>query len=280
MSDMKILVIGGTGYIGTSLVKELNRRNHKITCMIRSDTKNKTQNFEYLTADLNDKKSLTNKLKKFDFIVDLAAVVRTIKKRKYKENVICTNNLVNAMIDQNIKKIVFFSTQKVHLRNKGPYAMSKWNAEKIVRNSHLKWLIVRPNYVYSVDKNNDFYRITKLASLFRIAPVIGNGNNKIQPVFREDLAKIVADEIENFNDNKIIEISGKKTVTITQAVSIITKSLGKKIIILHLPVFMLRPIKNLIPFDLDGYSEDMISRNRTKYGVSDFFTDLNKIIRL
>ena len=67
-----------------------------------------------------------------------------------------------------IKKIIHFSTQNVNLKEKGPYSKSKEAAEAILGASNLDYLMIRPNYVYSIDKANDFYKLAVLISKFRI----------------------------------------------------------------------------------------------------------------
>lgn len=277
MANKRILVVGGAGYIGRALVRKLTG-SFEVVLLDRK--KPIGEGPEFIVCDLLDRQNLFRKVEGFDIVVNLASVVRTVRKRKYKENLAGLSNLIWAMEKRKMKKMVYFSTQNVNLSDKGPYAKSKEDAEKILKNSNLDYMIIRPNYVYEIGKNNYFYKIIKSISQFDIALVVGPGENRIQPVLREDLVNIVFDLVKNFKPKSVFEISGKETVTINQVVRRISKSLKKKPLVIHLPIKAAGLFNFLIPFDLEGFAEDRVSENPYKgYQFSSFYDNLDKIIR-
>lgn len=290
MENKRILVIGGTGFIGMSLVQKLINSNYNVTLLVKKDifSKNIPSNralapttCKYFFGDLLDKDSLMKNINNFDLIINLAAIIRTLNKKRYKENIQSIKNLIEVLDEKKIKKLIYFSTQSVNLKEKGPYSKSKEVAEKMVRDSNLDYLIIRPNYVYGIDKFNDFYRLAYFIYHFHLAPIIGNGNYKIQPTFKDDLVNIVFKFIGNFKNKSIIEISGKETTSINEIVETIKENLKIKPIIFHIPVTLLRLFRNFIPFDIDGYTEDRISQNPySDYNFSLFSDNLKKILKL
>lgn len=279
----KVLVIGGTGYIGTPLVKKLKKEGYDLTLLVR-DKKDFREEFagcRYFVADLLDKKSLEKSIKDFDLVINLAAVIRALDKKKYQENILGMKNLIEIMENKGIKRMIFFSTQNVNLRRKGPYAKSKEEAEKILLSSKLDYMIIRPNYVYGVDRFNDFFRMTQIARKFRILPLIGKGNYKIQPILKEDLIEIVFNFVENFQAKSIVEISGPESISIKEIGKLAKECLKSNCVIVSAPVFLFKILKNFIPFDVDGYTEDRISKKPfSKYKFSSFRENLKKIIDL
>lgn len=283
----KILIIGGTGYIGTPLVKKLKDAGYEITLLVRdkADFRNEFSGCEYFVADLLNKKSLENNIKNFgpvfDLVINLAAIIRTLDKKKYQENVLGMKNLVDTLEEGGVNKLIYFSTQSVNLKQKGPYAKSKEEAEKILLSSNLDYMIIRPNYVYGIDEFNDFFRMAQIAKKFLILPIVGGGNYKIQPVLKEDLIEIVFNFIENFQAKSIVEISGPESISIREIGKLAKECLKSKCFVVSAPVLPLKIFKNFIPFDVEGYTEDRISKNPfLSYKFSSFRENLKKIINL
>ncbi|MCX9074644.1 MAG: NAD(P)H-binding protein [Candidatus Methanoperedens sp.] len=281
MENKRILVIGGTGYIGTSLVKKLNDSNYDVTLLVRNGhLLNESNKCKYFIGNLLDKESLIEKINDFDLIINLASVVRTINKKKYTDNIIGLKNLIDVMEKKKIKRMIYFSTQNVNLKDKGYYSESKEICEKLLIGSNLEYIIIRPNYVYGIDKNNDFYRMAVFIAYSHIAPIIGNGNYKIQPVLKEDLANSTLEIITEFKSGSIIEVSGNETISIKEIIRLIGKDLKVNPLMLHIPIKLLKIFDRFIPFDVDGFTEDRISASPLKCQFSSFSDNLKKILSL
>lgn len=267
MENKRILVIGGGGYIGRELVKELQVGNFDVTVLTRQD------------CDLLNKECLRGKVKNFDIVVNLASVVRALNKNKYAENLAGLTNLVDVLKENNINKLVYFSTQNVNLSSKGSYAKSKLDCENLLKNCGLSCIIIRPNLVYGIDRKNDFFRLAYIISRFKVAPVIGSGENKIQPILNSDLAKITINLINNFTGGSIVEISGEETVSMNEIVSHICGKLKKNPLKIHIPISVLKVFKWTMPLDVGGSDESRISKNSIK-GETSFFNNLDLILCL
>ncbi len=120
---MKILVIGGAGYIGSHIVKLLKTTNHKIEILdnISTGYKENTQGLKLHLCDLSNTSKLHDilALNKFDSIMHFAGSINVsesfVNPRKYYENnLINTINLLNCMVDLNIENIIFSSSAAVY----------------------------------------------------------------------------------------------------------------------------------------------------------------------
>lgn len=283
MDTQRILVIGGTGYIGTPLVKKMISHNYDLTLLIRkkNDFRSEFKGSKYFIADLLNKNSLIKNINNFDLVIDLAAVIRTINKNRYQENVRGVKNLIEVLEEKKVKRVIYFSTQNVNLKNKGPYGKSKEVSEKLIRESNLDFMIIRPNYVYGIDKHSDFYKMALFALITHIVPIIGSGDYKIQPVLKDDLVNIVFNLINSFKSKSIIEISGNETVSINEVAELIKENLKIKTLTFHIPINILRLFKRFVPFDVDGYTEDRVSQNPfSEYNFSSFQNNLKEILKL
>jgi|SRR3989344_643314 len=277
MENKRVLVIGGFGYIGKEILPKLLENNYDTTVISR--TKIDT-NYKVLFGDLLNKSFLLENIKNFDVIIYLAAVVRSYKKSKYKENLIGLFNLLDVMKINKINKIIYFSTQNVYLDKTGYYGNSKKECENLLINNNLAYTIIRPNYVYGIDKENDFYKLFRLIKTFRICPIIGSGSNKFQPVNKNDVADITILALKNFKDKQIIDISGKYDATINKIIEFMLKEANIKCLKIYIPLKILKLFKYFIPFDIDGFDKDRVSLSRNKKDIKhDLFEDLRAIIK-
>jgi len=279
MENQRILVIGGNGYIGRGLVKKLKLNNFDVTVLLRKNIPGYES--KNIVGDLLDKACLLKKVRNFDLVVNLASIIRTVHKGRYQENILGLRNVIDAMGANSIKRIIYLSTQNVNLAGKGYYAASKVLCEKILKKTNLDYVIIRPSIVYGIDKQNDFYRLVSLIDKWRVAPIIGSGENKMQPVLKDDLVNVIILAAKNFNKNQIIEVNGKDTVSMNQIIDYISRSLKVAPIKIHAPLAILKIFKKFIPFDIDGYTEDRISRNCAENkAFSSFFDNLDAMISL
>ena len=119
---MKILVVGGAGYIGSHMVKQLSLSNHEVITLdnLSCGYKDAVKYGELVVGDLGDKKVL-NKLfsaHKFDAVMHFAAFIEVGESvinpaKYYQNNVSNTQVLLDAMIEHEIKYFIFSSTAAI-----------------------------------------------------------------------------------------------------------------------------------------------------------------------
>ncbi len=152
----KILITGSSGYIGSSLHLYLKK-----IFDVKGLDKKKCKYFNTAKINLLNGKKLDNFIKLFkpDLVIHLAAqslVDETINKKKYySNNVKATKNLIHYLKKNNIKNLVFSSTAAVYKYKNKPlkeedtlkpisnYSKTKYECEKLIKNSGLKYIILR-----------------------------------------------------------------------------------------------------------------------------------------
>ena len=80
----KLLIVGGTGFIGFNLAKKTSELDYKVTCISSSypSKKKRLSKVNYVTCDITKKKNIFIKLKNlnFDYVVNLSGYVNHSKK--------------------------------------------------------------------------------------------------------------------------------------------------------------------------------------------------------
>lgn len=272
MENKRILLIGGTGYIGSRLYKSLS--SYDVTLMTRQKV-----NHKHFIGDVLNPETL-KKIRNFDLIINLASIVKSINKSKYNQNIKGLQNLINQMNDEKISNIIWFSTQNTNLKNKGFYARSKEKCEELLINSNLKYIIIKPNYVYGIDKKNEFYKTSRIIKKFNLALIAGKGNTVFEPIFIDDLVRIIVNLIENFKSNEIIEVSGGEQITFNDIVDKISEKVEKKPLKIHIPILFLKLFKYILPFDVEGIDENRTSNNNFNFKYSKIDKNIEKIVKL
>lgn len=237
---MKLLITGATGFIGNHLTKALIKQNYDISLFTRKLQPQK--NFRSFIGDLNNKKALLEATSTIDIVVHLAA---TYKGNLFKVNSQGTKNLIEACIKNKVKKIIFTSSYDVITNSN--YGKSKLEAENIIKNSQIDYLIFRPTLVYGSGNNRNLNRLIRLIKKSPLIPIPQKGNIKFQPLFIDDLINILIQAITSKKKNKVYFVAGPNSYSFNEIVDLISKTFSKKPYKIPIPkMFLYLFNKNLL----------------------------------
>lgn len=197
---MKILVTGGGGRLGRRLASELSRR-HSVKSIGLTDPKVKGVNFE--ETDL-----LRNELdfSGFDAIVHLAGTMdySLSEARVFELNAGMTGRVLKAAKKARVKRFVFASTTSIYHgcyagriseaseeRAVNAYGRSKLEAERLVRESKVPFVILRLNTIYGQEFKAGYYEVARNVKLGK-QKVIGSGENKVALLYADDAVRAIA----------------------------------------------------------------------------------------
>jgi len=240
---LKIAVIGGTGFIGRNLVRELTESGYRIRVLTRRGQSelDKTEHIESVPADIHNIDSLVSALKEIDIVYHLVGIITETRYLTFAKTVVQgTANLVEACRRNNVKKIIYLSALGTKKDAKTKYFKSKWAAENIIRNSGMEYVILRPSAVFGPEDKF----INMLAGMIRkspIIPIVGNGRYKLQPVFVNDLAKIMKDSAsDNVFSGRAVDIGGPEQFSFRAIIAILKKILKKRSVNVYIPIPLVR----------------------------------------
>jgi uncharacterized protein YbjT (DUF2867 family) len=248
---MKVLVTGGTGFVGTHLVNTLLRRGHAVTVLARDPRKTRNRYnrpVEAAQGDVLDRASIERAASGHDAVVHLVGII--VEKgeqtfdRMHREAV---ENVLAAAKTAGVRRFVHMSAMGSSEDAPSDYSRTKAAGEKAVRASGLDWTVFRPSIVFGY--GDGFVGL--LAPLVRnnpgFIPVIGDGQNRFQPVAVEDVARVFADALENpATIGHTYEVGGPEVLTFDQILRQIAAAVGKpRKRLVHLPVWYGRLLARL-----------------------------------
>lgn len=227
----RVAVDGATGYLGNHVVAALRKKNIEVRCIVHSGARPKDREFlssigaEVVEASLeNCGTDLKQALTGCDVAVHLIGSIAP-RRGESLENLHAaqTANLVKASIEVGVRKIVQVTALGTAPDAPSTYHKTKFLAEENVRNSGIAFVIYRPSLIIGKRVGN---RDSKLIARYRDliqtrpkVPVIGNGQNKVQPIFVADLADAIVRGItEDSFDNRTFELGGNEIVTMKEFV--------------------------------------------------------------
>ena len=199
---MNILLIGGNGFVGKALINELRKKRIKVTYISRSQNYSISKDeATWLQGDIFDIENIVIN-EKYDIAVHLIGTIKN-KKLYSKLNTESVTQTIKLCQKQNINKLIYFSANGGFKQ----YLESKRNGEKLVVNSKLNYLIVRPGLMYGKDRFSSYFNILPIKFFSKLDITFFKN---VYPLPVEKVAESVVKAILNKTDSTIIEINDMK----------------------------------------------------------------------
>jgi NADH dehydrogenase len=250
-----ILVTGGTGFVGPKIVHALRGEGRDVRCLVRNPGdagRLKAWGCEVVQGDVTDAASLHRAVAGCDAVVHLVAIIAGRPSDFERVMIGGTQDLVAAAQEAGVRRFVLMSALGVSPETKDltPYYLAKWEMELAVKDSGVEHVIFRPSFVFGRDGGvlPIFVRQVRWSP---VTPVIGDGGNRIQPIWVEDVASYFAKSIDlPAAANRTFELGGPDQVTWNELYERIAKVLGKRRLRINVPVGLIRPgaaVAELLP---------------------------------
>ncbi len=251
-----ICLVGGSGFIGTRLIYQLQLHYQLINL-----DKRQSHFYPNITtiADVRDKEKLKSLLQGQDIVVLLAAEHRddvSPVSLYYDVNVQGAQNIVAAMDACNVKHLIFTSSVAIYGLNKqnpnenypadpfNHYGNSKWQAEEVLRewyrkDSQNKFLrIIRPTVVFGERNRGNVYNLLKQISSGRFL-MVGKGDNIKSMSYIENIVAFIDFLIcQNTTGYEVYNYADKPDLSMNELIDVVGKSLGRKIPSIKIPYIL------------------------------------------
>lgn len=295
---MKVLVTGASGFIGSRVVNELKCAGLDV---ITVGGPSRSSVVDYF-VDVSDKDSVESlsSLGQIDVVIHAAALAHQFAEVSdsefYRVNVDGVANVAEIAARLGAKHFILFSSTLVYgrrsdiskvidencdCRPNGAYAQSKFDGELIARSvcekNSIDLTIFRPTPVIGEGSKGNFGRLIKEIDRKRFV-MIGKGKNRKSLIYVGDIAKITTSVTQQGGDQtQIFNLSGGD-VSMIDVVSTIYSELGRKMLPITIPPFLLKGVSTLsfikrfkkISTTLDTWlADDVYSNNKLRlvYGL-------------
>ena len=222
-----ITITGANGFVAKNLRNFLSKNHIKVIAIARKTfQKHHTETVVYSKTLLE--KGLQNKLRNCDALVHLIGIGKQSSKYNFEDNVNLTKNMIKTCKKSGIKKIIYISGLGVTKNSRSDYFISKYKAEQEIINSGLDYTIFRPSYIIGKKDYLSKFILKQIKKGIVIIP--GSGKYHLQPIFVEDVAKIILESIyEKKFSNKILDLVGPEIIKFEDFVRYFVKNKKTKI---------------------------------------------------
>ena len=240
MKPGHIVILGGTGFVGSHLVPRLQRDGHRITVLSRNRDRRRELSVlpgvRVVNADVHDPADLRRHLEGADAAVNLVGILNergSDGSGFRKAHVDLTRSLVESCIATGVPRLLQMSALRAG-EGASHYLKTRGEAERIVQASPLAWTIFRPSVIFGPGDGLFF----RFASLLRVAPVLplARAGAMFQPVYVRDVAEAFARALAHPRTaGQVFELGGPRSIALGQLVRWTAQMTGRRRWIIGLP---------------------------------------------
>ena len=242
MKNQICTILGGGGFIGRYLVRNLTKKNYRCIISTRKAFQKgylKTQAtpgaIELIDWNPNNFSELKEAIKNSDVVINLIGILYETRKQKfYNIHTNIPEAVAKICSESDVKKFIHVSAIGASENSKSLYQKSKFQGEVRALENFKNTVVIRPSVVCGTEDN--FTNLFSKLSILPVIPVVGI-NYKFQPILVNDVADAIVHAIElKGNEGKIYEIGGPKVISFGDMVKSILKTINKKRFVVPMPM--------------------------------------------
>ncbi|WP_457643864.1 complex I NDUFA9 subunit family protein [Persephonella sp.] len=246
---MKVLITGGTGFVGRYVVEELENK-YQLVLPVRIPEKLESKGPGITVEEFPEDLSTVVEKHSPDVVINLLGILNEEPKKGItfeKVHVEFVRQLVDGAKRSGVKKFIQMSALGADENSKSRYARTKAEGERLVIDSGIDYVILRPSII--LGKGQKLFEDLKKFSL--LTPVLLAPKGRVQPVHIDDVVNTIKKAVEDESlRNEIIELCGTRIVSYKELFEFALSYIGRKRIVIEMPSgffwFML-PVFRLLP---------------------------------
>ncbi len=246
---MRIVVTGGTGFIGREVVKRLLETpgdDIAVTTRNLGGPDAFGGRVERVQAFAGDGISLGKAFTRADVVVHAIQFpnhpVEDPKRGRSYMEVDGKGTEVAAAVARKlgVRRFVYLSGAGAGQGRPQPWFQAKDRAEAAIRGSGMEHAILRPSWIYGAG-DRSMSRFLFFCRYLPVVPVIGNGKTPVQPIYVQDVARCVAEAVRREDaKDKVFELGGPERLTMDEIIRTVQKVLGRRRPLLHHPAPLMK----------------------------------------
>jgi uncharacterized protein YbjT (DUF2867 family) len=231
---MRLLVTGGSGFLGSYVLREAARRGHETVGLARSAAAARAvagRGAQPVTGDLDAAGELAGVFAaaNCDALVNLASLGFGHGPA-----------IVAAARQAGIRRAIFVSSTAVTTTLAAPTKRVRLAAEQCIRDSGLDWTILRPTMIYGAPGDRNLSRLLALLARAPLLPVPGGGRHLQQPVHVADVADAVLAAAERPGTaGSCYDVAGPEPLTFAELLRISARAVASRTRFVPVPLMPL-----------------------------------------
>lgn len=242
-----VLVTGGTGFIGSHIVRRLLKMGHQAIVMSRDPARaTVVPGASVRPGNVADPASLRAAMAGVDAVISAVQFPNHPVENPRKGFTYMavdgegTVRQVEAAKAAGVTRFVYISGAGTREGQAAPWFLAKLKAEGAVQSSGIPFTIFRPSWVYGPE-DRSLNKFATFARYLPIIPVIGSGKGNVQPVFVDDLAEAVALAVDSEKaQGRTYDVGGPQELTMDEILLTMLRVMGKRKPLIHHPAWFMK----------------------------------------
>ena len=241
MPDL-VTVFGGSGFIGTQVVRALARRGARVRVAVRQPHLANAMRLmgdvgqvEVVQANIRDAASVQRAVEGADAVINLVGLLYETGRQTFQSvHVDAAGTIARASAEAGAR-LVQMSALGADAASSSRYARTKAAGEAAVREILPSAVVLRPSIVFG--PGDDFFnKFGEMAVVSPFLPLIGGGRTRFQPVYVGDVARAVASvALDAQYAGRTFELGGPGVFTFREVLDLIQKETGRRRLYAPLP---------------------------------------------
>jgi len=239
MNAQRIVILGGTGFVGGTLVPRLAADGHSLLLLSRNRENRRHsavgRQVATVSADVYDPAVLRRHIAGADAVINLVGILSESGRQTFQRaHIELTRLIIEACQATGVHRLHQMSSLKAG-QGLSRYLRSRGEAEGLVKASTLDWTIYQPSTIFGPGDG----LVTRFDKLLRIAPVmpLPRPQAKMAPVYVGDVAEAIARSVANpaIGALRTFELYGPETLTLIDIVRAIRDARGRRRVVIPMP---------------------------------------------
>ncbi|MGD0023122.1 MAG: NAD(P)-dependent oxidoreductase [Xanthobacteraceae bacterium] len=234
---MKIIVTGGSGFLGSHIADALSAAGHQIIIFDRAKSQWLRTGQTMIVGDILDSDVVSSALRGCDAVFHLAAMADINEaidnpRAAVETNIMGTMNVLEAARAQRIKRLVFSSSIYVFSNHGSFYRTTKQACENLINDYHkhygLEFTVLRFGSLYGprADRSNGVHRVLSQALAERRIDYYGTGDEVREYIHVLDAAAMAVDVLAPEFANQYVHLTGRERMTSRDMLYMIREIMG------------------------------------------------------
>lgn len=248
-----VTVFGGSGFVGTQVVRALAKRGWRVRVAVRKPAlayelrmAGDVGQIQTVRCDITDKAAVAEAIKGADAVINLVGILFETGGRKFEAlHVAGAVNVAEAAKAAGVKRLTHMSALGADVNGKAAYARTKGAAEAAVRAVFPGAVVIRPSIIFGA-ADAFLNKFAAMAVVSPALPLIGGGVTKFQPVYVGDVAEAIARAtVAPEAEGKTFELGGPSVWTFEDILKFILRETKRNRFLIPIPFPIARMIGSL-----------------------------------